>query len=137
MKPLAAGCRSLRPGGGLVVHRHATRLALFAVSPMKFAGRTTDMNNVCPVPTVLIVDDAPTNLVLLQAILAPEGFRVLKAKDGLCARELLRHEKADLILLDVMMPGESGFETCARLKSDPTTADIPVIFLSAQDDAQS
>jgi sigma-B regulation protein RsbU (phosphoserine phosphatase) len=92
---------------------------------------------VCPVPSVLIVDDAPTNLALLQAILAPEGFRILKAKDGPSAREVLAHERPDLILLDVMMPGESGFETCARLKSDPATADIPVIFLSALDDVKS
>jgi sigma-B regulation protein RsbU (phosphoserine phosphatase) len=89
------------------------------------------------VPTVLIVDDAPTNLAVLQAILAPEGFRILKAEDGPSARELLKHETADLILLDVMMPGETGFETCARLKSNPSTADIPVIFLSALDDVKS
>jgi sigma-B regulation protein RsbU (phosphoserine phosphatase) len=88
-------------------------------------------------PTVLIVDDAPTNVALLRGILAPEGFRVLSAEDGPSARKLLSSQPADLILLDVMMPGESGFETCARLKSDPSTADIPVIFLSALDDVKN
>ena len=88
-------------------------------------------------PTVLIVDDAPTNLTVLQAILAPEGFRVLKAKDGPSARQLLGGEEVDLVLLDVMMPGETGFETCARLKSNPRTSDIPIIFLSALDDVKS
>jgi len=48
-----------------------------------------------------------------------------------------RADRPDLILLDVMMPGESGFETCARLKSDPLTTDIPIIFVSALDDAKS
>ena len=89
------------------------------------------------VPTILIVDDAPTNLAVLQAILAPEGFRILKANDGPSARDVLARETADLILLDVMMPGESGFETCAKLKSDPATADIPVIFLSALHDVKN
>jgi phosphoserine phosphatase RsbU/P len=88
-------------------------------------------------PTVLVVDDVPTNVAILRGILAPEGFRVLSADDGPSARKLLSQEQADLILLDVMMPGETGFETCARLKSDPSTADIPVIFLSALDDVKN
>ena len=87
------------------------------------------------VPTVLIVDDTPINITLLQAILKKDGLRVLTATDGPSAREVLSHESADLILMDVMMPGESGFETCARLKADSSTADIPVIFLSALSDA--
>ena len=91
----------------------------------------------CLAPTVLIVDDAPTNVALLRGILAQEGFRILSAGDGPSARKLLSREQADLILLDVMMPGETGFETCARLKSDPSTADIPVIFLSALDDVKN
>lgn len=105
--------------------------------PYEVFGTDVRYESVPLVPTVLIVDDAPTNLAVLQAILAPEGFRVLKAQDGPSAREMLAHEDADLILLDVMMPGESGFETCARLKSNPSTADIPVIFLSALDDVKN
>jgi len=85
----------------------------------------------------MIVDDTAINVALLRGILRSEGFRTLTATDGSTARELLNKQPADLILLDVMMPGESGFETCAKLKSNPATADIPVIFLSALDDVQS
>jgi phosphoserine phosphatase RsbU/P len=88
-------------------------------------------------PTILIVDDAPMNRVLVRGVLAPEGFRILEAEDGIEARRLSRTASPDLILLDVAMPGESGFETCAHLKSDPATADIPVIFVSALDDVDS
>ena len=88
-------------------------------------------------PTILFVDDTPTNLDLVKAILEAEGFHALTASDGPSARNLIRARQPDLILLDVMMPGEFGFETCARLKSDPVTADIPIIFLSALDDVKS
>lgn len=86
-----------------------------------------------PTPSILIVDDTPTNVDLLECILSAEGFRTLTACDGPSARAISRAAQPDLILLDVMMPGESGFETCARLRADPATADIPVIFLSAMD----
>jgi sigma-B regulation protein RsbU (phosphoserine phosphatase) len=88
-------------------------------------------------PTILVVDDTPTNLELVRSVLEAEGFRILAASDGRTARDLSRAEQPDLILLDVMMPGETGFETCSQLKSDPLTADIPVIFLSALDDVKS
>jgi sigma-B regulation protein RsbU (phosphoserine phosphatase) len=88
-------------------------------------------------PTILVVDDTPTNLDLVKGILEAEGFRTLTASDGPGARGLSRAHQPDLILLDVMMPGESGFETCAQLKSDQATADIPIIFLSALDDVKS
>src|SRR5580698_9731923 len=88
-------------------------------------------------PTILIVDDTPVNVMMLQSVLGAEGFRTITAADGPSARELSRTDAPDLILLDVMMPGESGFETCSKLKSDPKTADIPVIFLSALDDVKS
>jgi len=88
-------------------------------------------------PKILIVDDTPLNLALLKGVLEAEGFRALTAIDGALARELCGKERPDLILLDVLMPGKSGFETCALLKSDPKTADIPVIFLSALDDVKS
>lgn len=88
-------------------------------------------------PKILIVDDAPTNVELLDGMLRAEGFLTLTAGDGPSARLIARAERPDLILLDVMMPGESGFETCAGLKSDPLTADTPVIFLSALDDVKS
>jgi sigma-B regulation protein RsbU (phosphoserine phosphatase) len=88
-------------------------------------------------PKILIADDTPMNIELVQSVLEAEGFRTLTANDGPMARALCRNQAPDLILLDVVMPGESGFETCARLKSDPTTADIPIIFLSALDDVKS
>ncbi|NDJ12921.1 MAG: response regulator [Acidobacteriia bacterium] len=85
----------------------------------------------------MIVDDTAMNVDLLQYVLNAEGFRTLRAEDGAVARRLSLSEAPDLILLDVVMPGESGFETCAALKSDPRTADIPIIFLSALDDVKS
>jgi sigma-B regulation protein RsbU (phosphoserine phosphatase) len=88
-------------------------------------------------PTILVVDDTPINVELVRSILEGEGFRTLSAGDGPAARKVSRAEQPDLILLDVMMPGETGFETCAKLKSDPATGDIPIIFLSALDDVKS
>ena len=88
-------------------------------------------------PKILIVDDTPLNVELLQEVLGSVGFRTCSAENGAQCITLSRSEHPDLILLDVMMPGETGFETCARLKSDPLTADIPVIFLSALDDVKS
>lgn len=88
-------------------------------------------------PTIFVVDDTPTSLNLVTSVLTSVGFRTLSACDGVTAREAIRAEQPDLILLDVMLPGESGFETCARLKSDPGTADIPIIFLSSLDDVKN
>jgi len=86
---------------------------------------------------VLIVDDTRLNVKVLDHLLRLEGFSTLCAEDGEQGRELAAREQPDIILMDVMMPGESGFETCARLKSNPATADIPIIFLSALDDVES
>ena len=88
-------------------------------------------------PKILIVDDLPLNVQLLEAVLQSEGFETCSADSGFTGLAMSRSERPDLILLDVMMPGESGFETCAKLKSDPVTADIPVIFLSALDDVKN
>jgi len=88
-------------------------------------------------PKILIVDDTAMNVELLDYILRAEGFQTCFAYSGSAAVGTSRAEQPDLILLDVMMPGENGFETCARLKSDPLTADIPVIFVSALDDVKS
>ena len=88
-------------------------------------------------PKILIVDDTELNLELIANILETEGFRTLTSPDGPTACAVSRSERPDLILLDVLMPQETGFETCARLKSDPATADIPIIFLSSLDDVKS
>jgi len=80
---------------------------------------------------VMIVDDTPGNLALLSDTLSEAGYRVLVATDGLSALEQIIYLKPDIILLDVMMPGINGFETCKRLKSNLETADIPVLFMTA------
>lgn len=83
---------------------------------------------------ILIVDDNQTNLDVLFELLKNYGFKVLVAQDGESAIEQIQYIHPDLILLDIMMPGIDGFETCQRLKSDPPTQDIPIIFMSALSD---
>ncbi len=84
--------------------------------------------------SLLLVDDEPTNLQVLKNILASE-YRLFFARDGQRALELARQHHPDLILLDVMMPGLSGFDVCRQLKRDPDLAAIPVIFATALADA--
>ncbi|WP_313166149.1 response regulator [Massilia oculi] len=81
-------------------------------------------------PLILAVDDEASNLQLLRQILQ-DHYRLLFAKDGARALELARQEHPDLVLLDVMMPGMSGYEVCAALKAHPATASTPVIFVTA------
>ena len=83
---------------------------------------------------ILVVDDNPTNLDLLSSYLTKFGFRVFSAKNGEKALELLESIAPDLMLLDVVMPGIDGFETCQRMKSNEATKDIPVIFMTALSD---
>jgi signal transduction histidine kinase len=83
--------------------------------------------------SILIVDDTPANLRLLSQMLADHGFKVRVANSGTRAIEAARANPPDLILLDIIMPDLDGFETCQKLKSDPLTCDIPVIFISALD----
>lgn len=83
-------------------------------------------------PLVLAVDDRPENLNLIAEILGPQGFEVATALNGPEALDFLRTEQPDLILLDVIMPGLDGLEVCRRIKEDPLTAAIPVIFLTAK-----
>ncbi|MBD1876577.1 response regulator [Nodosilinea sp. FACHB-131] len=81
--------------------------------------------------TILVVDDTPTNLDVLFDFLNNAGFKVLFAEDGESALEKAQYANPDLILLDILMPGMDGFETCQRLKQQEATAVIPVIFLTA------
>ena len=83
---------------------------------------------------VLIVDDNATNIDLLIGTLS-DRYRLGVAKNGLKALEFVYRRKPDIILLDIMMPEMNGFEVCSRLKSEPATRDIPVIFITAVDDA--
>ncbi|MGK7874058.1 MAG: response regulator [Xenococcaceae cyanobacterium] len=79
---------------------------------------------------ILIVDDQPTNIKVLCDFLIHSGFDILVAKNGEAAIKKLQKASPDIILLDVMMPGIDGFETCRRLKASPATRDIPVIFMT-------
>jgi DNA-binding NtrC family response regulator len=81
--------------------------------------------------TVLVVDDEPLNVDLLEQELAGAGYRTLAASSGEQALQLAARESPDLILLDVMMAGIDGYEACRRLKADAATRPIPVIFLTA------
>ncbi len=81
--------------------------------------------------TILIVDDNSTNLIMLTDYLEDYGFKTLTATDGERALQKARQAHPDLILLDIVMPGIDGFETCHRLKADRVTRDIPVIFMTA------
>lgn len=83
---------------------------------------------------IVIVDDKPTNLGVLFDFLTDSGFKVLVAQDGESALQKVEYAHPDLILLDVMMPGIDGFETCRRLKAQESTKDIPVIFMTALSD---
>jgi two-component system, cell cycle response regulator len=82
---------------------------------------------------VLVVDDIPANVKLLEAKLGAEYFDVVTADSGLGALAAIESEKPDIVLLDVMMPGMDGFEVCRRVKSNPATAHIPVIMVTALD----
>ena len=81
---------------------------------------------------VLICDDDPVILRLLEVNLELEGYDVISADNGESAIEAAREDKPDLIILDIMMPKLDGYETAARLKQDDGTKDIPVVFLSAK-----
>lgn len=82
---------------------------------------------------ILVVDDIPANVKLLEARLMAEYFDVLTAADGYEALAVCDKQSVDLILLDIMMPGIDGFEVCARLKGNPRTAHIPVVMVTALD----
>ncbi|MFG1345528.1 HD domain-containing phosphohydrolase [Xanthobacter autotrophicus DSM 431] len=96
---------------------------------MTATGHLTDAK-----PTILAVDDEPANLQVLRHILQP-SYRLLFARSGASALELARANRPDLILLDIVMPGMSGYEVCTVLKQDPHTVTIPVIFVTALTEA--
>lgn len=86
---------------------------------------------------ILVVDDTPANLAVISDSLTEAGFEVATAIDGERALKQVQYSWPDLILLDVMMPGIDGFETCRQLKENPATRDIPVIFMTALSDIDS
>jgi len=82
-------------------------------------------------PTILIADDIEVNRELLREILSAEHYRIVQAEDGEQASQLLEEGEVDLALLDVMMPGRSGFAVCRALKSNPDTRLIPVVMVTS------
>lgn len=96
-----------------------------------------DGRNAAAFPCVLVVDDEHLNRYTLEKMLTGEGFGVLLAANGPEGRALAQRHRPDLILLDIMMPGESGLETLTKLKADHQTASTPVILLSALTDVET
>ncbi len=84
---------------------------------------------------LLVVDDTPDNLRLLSTMLSEQGYKVRKVISGQLALRVVSVAPPDLILLDINMPEMNGYQVCERLKADPKTAEIPIIFISALDDA--
>ena len=82
-------------------------------------------------PKILVVDDVPENVRLLEAVLSPRGYEVVTATDGRAALDLIEAEEPDLILLDVMMPGLDGYAVCRHLRGNDKTAVLPVIMVTS------
>ncbi|MDX2273534.1 MAG: response regulator [Cyanobacteriota bacterium] len=95
----------------------------------------TGYDSLEPQGIILLVDDTLENLEVLDGLLTEHGYDVRQATDGQMALMGVEADPPDLILLDIMMPEMNGYEVCQRLKSKPETWDIPVIFISALDDA--
>jgi DNA-binding response OmpR family regulator len=88
-------------------------------------------------PEIMVVDDDPDTLSLLVRYIEREGLSVLQASSGVeCLRTAQQHPP-DVIVLDLMMPEMDGFDVCRALKKDPTTAEIPIILLTARDDMEA
>ena len=81
---------------------------------------------------VLIADDEPNIVISLEFLMKREGHRVTVARDGDAALESIRRERPDLVLLDVMMPGKSGFEVCQAVRADEALAAVKILMLSAK-----
>jgi len=82
-------------------------------------------------PVILVVDDLPLNIDLLEAYLVPQGYAILRAGDGEAALKTTAEQTVDLVLLDVMMPKIDGFEVCRRIKADERLRNIPVVMITA------
>jgi adenylate cyclase len=87
-------------------------------------------------PTVLVVDDLPQNTRLLEAVLTPRRYRVASAASGTEALASIEASDPDLVLLDIVMPGMDGYEVCRRIRSNPTTAFLPVVMITASGDQE-
>ncbi len=85
---------------------------------------------------ILVVDDLPTNIKLLDAILTPRGYDLIPATSGQEALEKVMAARPDLVLLDILMPGMDGYEVCRRLRDDPATWMLPVVMITASGDQE-
>jgi class 3 adenylate cyclase len=92
--------------------------------------------DVTEVVTVLVVDDQPANLRLLDAVLSPRGYRVITAGSGEAALAVLNDSAIDLVLLDIVMPGPDGHEICRRIRMNDKTAFLPVVMITASGDQE-
>jgi two-component system sensor histidine kinase/response regulator len=88
-------------------------------------------------PLILITDDNPNNIKVAGSTIATIGYKIAVAQSGKDTIEFAKKKQPDLIVLDVMMADMDGIETCKKLKSDPDTSDIPVIFLTAKNDTDT
>lgn len=82
---------------------------------------------------VLVVDDTPANIKLLDAVLTSQGYAVVPAASGPEALSLVGQEVPDLVLLDILMPGMDGYEVCRRLRAEPATSQLPIIMITASE----
>ena len=89
-----------------------------------------------PRPTVLAVDDLPQNIRLLDAVLSPRGYRVVGAQSGDEALTLIAQDPPDLVLLDVLMPDQDGYEVCRSIRRNPVTAFLPIVMITASGDQE-
>jgi adenylate cyclase len=85
---------------------------------------------------LLLVDDTPQNIRVLEAVLAPRGYELVSAASGEEALERVAHDRPDLVLLDVMMPGIDGYEVCRRIRADPESSFLPVIIVTSLDGSE-
>lgn len=88
-------------------------------------------------PRIMVVDDDPDTVYVLAHYLRREGFSPIEATSGPEALKRLSENDIDVILLDLMMPGMDGFDVCRELKSNPATAEIPIIMVTARDDLEA
>jgi DNA-binding response OmpR family regulator len=96
-----------------------------------------NQNDITSPPSILIVDDNVNNLQVLGGFLKSEGMQIEFAINGISALNWLDKRLFDLILIDIMMPGMDGFDVCSRIKQNPATSEIPIIFITAKTDSES
>jgi adenylate cyclase len=82
-------------------------------------------------PTILVVDDTPANVRLLEAVLVPRGYAVLVAESGQAALDIIAGQRPDVVLLDILMPGMDGYEVCRRVRADPATEVLPIVMITS------